>query len=105
MELIIDLKNRLGEGGFGEVFSGTWRGPKVAVQRFKISEDKDEKKTKKMIQDEIEIVKRLKCRYIIQTYDVEEYEGRMVIISDYAELGSLNKVLLNQSISLSWETK
>ena len=58
-----------------------------------------------MIQDEIEIVKRLKCRYIIQTYDVEEYEGRMVVISDYAELGSLNKVLQNQSNPLSWETK
>src|SRR5690606_26902785 len=105
MDLIIDLNNRLGEGGFGQVFLGTWKGQQVAVKRFKILEDEDEEKTKKMIQYEINLVKRLKSRYIIQTYDVIEYKESMIIISDYAEMGSLNKVLKTKSIPLSWETK
>src|SRR5688572_12054996 len=105
MDLIIDLKKRLGEGGFGEVFLGTWKGQKVAIKRFKVIHNVDEKKIKKMIQQEVDLVKLLKSRYIIQTYDVVEYEGTMVIISDYAEMGSLNKVLENESIPLPWETK
>src|SRR4030095_13151286 len=58
-----------------------------------------------MIQYEIDLVKMLKSRYIIQTFDVMEYEGAMVIISDFAEMGSLRKVLENESIALPWETK
>src|SRR6185503_17973943 len=105
MKEVLELEKRLGEGGFGEVYLAKWKGQKVAVKKFKILYNMDEDKTKKMIQQEIEMVKRLNNRYIIQTYDVVEYEGAMVIISDYAELGSLNDVLKNKTISLSWESK
>jgi serine/threonine protein kinase len=34
-----------------------------------------------------------------------EYEGTMVIVSDLAEMESLRKVLENEPITLTWETK
>src|SRR5687767_2166708 len=105
MDLIVDKKNRLGEGGFGQVYLGEWKGQRVAVKRFKILDSESDEKTKKMIQYEIDLVKMLKSRYIIQTFDVMEYEGAMVIISDLAEMGSLRKVLENKSITLTWGTK
>src|SRR5688572_10396097 len=105
MSLVVDKKNCLGEGGFGRVYLGEWKGQKVAVKRFKILDSENDDKTKKMIQYEMDLVKMLKNRYIIQTYDVIEYEGAMVIISDFAEMGSLKKVLKDESIPLSWETK
>jgi hypothetical protein len=34
-ELIFDVKkDYIGEGGYGEVFSGKWLGVKVAIKRF-----------------------------------------------------------------------
>src|SRR4051812_34427820 len=105
MDLIVDKNKCLGEGGFGQVYLGEWKGQKVAIKQFKILDDERDEEIKKMIQYEIELVKMLKSRYIIQTFDVMEYEGAMVIVSDFAEMGSLRKVLDNESIALSWETK
>src|SRR5688572_14596329 len=105
MDLIVDKKKCLGEGGFGQVYQGEWKGQRVAIKRFKILDSESDGKTKKMIRHEIDLVKMLKSRYIIQTFDVLEYEGAMVIVSDFAEMGSLRNVLGNESIILTWETK
>ena len=105
MDLIVDKKKCLGEGGFGQVYLGEWKGQRFAVKRSKILVSESDEITKKTIQQEIDLARILKSRYIIQTFDVMEYEGAMVIVSDLAEMGSLRKVLENESITLTWETK
>src|ERR1700730_15993025 len=97
-ELII---NRLiGRGGFGEVYVGKWNYHTVAIKKFFLSTTDNQ-----LIQQEIDIIKNLRSRYIIQFYGVEKYEGSIVMITDYAERGNLATVLENPKIALSWSLR
>ncbi len=46
MEIQLDGNNRLGEGGYGSVFPGTFRGIKVAVKRVLVIDATNENEEK-----------------------------------------------------------
>ncbi|CAG8641877.1 17099_t:CDS:2, partial [Racocetra fulgida] len=81
------LENKIGEGGYGEVYRGKHEARDVAIKKLLLN-DNDKKQE---IRNEINILKRLKDRNIIQYYGVY-YEGReILIIMDYAENGTLTR--------------
>jgi serine/threonine protein kinase len=90
----------IGRGGFGEVYVGKWNYHRVAIKKFFLSTTDNQ-----LIQQEIDIIKNLRSRYIIQFYGAEKYEGSVVMITDYAERGSLATVLENPKIALSWSLR
>ncbi|KAF9160907.1 hypothetical protein DFQ26_005067, partial [Actinomortierella ambigua] len=57
----------------------------------------------KSIQTEISILRQLRHKHIIQFYNTHEQDGRLYLIMDLAELGSLaNHIIKNQ---FDWQTK
>jgi TPR repeat protein len=97
-ELIFD--KIIGRGGFGEVYVGKWNYHKVAIKKFFLNPNDNQ-----LIQQEIDIIKNLRSRYIIQFYGIENYNGSIVMITDYAERGSLATVLENSKITLNWDLR
>ncbi|KAG0255666.1 hypothetical protein DFQ27_006121 [Actinomortierella ambigua] len=87
-ELVLGAK--LGSGGFGTVYKGAWGVRTVAVKKFSISESES---TKGAIQHEIRLLQKLQDRHIIQFYGATFHEDRLVVIMEYAECGSLTRVI------------
>src|ERR1700733_11529207 len=90
----------IGRGGFGEVYVGKWNYHRVAIKKFFLSTNDDQ-----LIQQEIDIIKNLRSRYIIQFYGIENHNGSVVMITDYAERGNLATVLENRHIKMDWELR
>ncbi|KAF9969104.1 hypothetical protein BGZ73_008695 [Actinomortierella ambigua] len=45
------------------------------------------------IENEVRLLKRLHYRYIIQFYDVVRQHGKVLLVTDFAEFGSLKQVI------------
>ena len=87
------LKHLLGRGGYGEVYYGEWKLQEVAVKKLFLSPHNTPEFDLKDIRREINILKRLRNRYIIQYYDIYSDDQELLIIMDYAENGTLNKFI------------
>jgi len=94
----IKLVRCIGRGGYGEVHYGMWNHQHVAIKQFFLGDDYMD-----TINQEIDLIKNLSNRYIIQFYAVEKYNGRIVMITDYAENGNLSTYLRKNHPS--WDTR
>ncbi|CAG8613630.1 2813_t:CDS:2 [Cetraspora pellucida] len=88
-----DLGRLIGKGGFGEVYHGKWDLQEVAVKKLYLSSQNVSESEIKDIKKEINILQRLKNRYIIQYYDTYSDSHDFLIIMDYAENGTLTKFI------------
>ncbi|KAF9155608.1 hypothetical protein DFQ26_009676 [Actinomortierella ambigua] len=92
----------IGAGAYGSVYGAHWKGRRVAVKELHVVED-DVHRTPDM-QNEIEILKRLKCRHIIQFFGTEYHLGKLVIIMDFADGGSLAGAIDRRELA-DWSTR
>jgi len=81
----------LGKGGYGEVYYGKWKLQDVAVKKLYLSLPNVSESDLKDIMNEINLLKELRNRYIIQYYDTYSDSQELLIIMDYAENGTLTK--------------
>ncbi|MCE8162763.1 MAG: protein kinase [Candidatus Moeniiplasma glomeromycotorum] len=96
-----NLKNLLGEGGYGKVYCGEWKSQDVAIKKLNLSSSNI---SDKEITNEIKILKKLRNRYIIQYYGTYSDEQELLIIMDYAENGTLTKFINdNKNKGHDWE--
>ncbi|KAG0249939.1 hypothetical protein DFQ27_009695 [Actinomortierella ambigua] len=95
----LKLGKCVGEGGFGAVYIGMWHGQRCAVKRFYLREQD------KLIKQEISHVKNLRHRHIIQFLAAETYEGSLVMITDFAEGGTLQSAIQGKRLGDGWVKK
>jgi len=86
-EVFIDTKNILGEGQFGIVYKGEWRGLIVAIKRFS---HLDENK-KKLVENEFKAMTKLHHPNIIQLLGI--IQKPFSIVMEYLPEGSLSMYL------------
>ncbi|KAF9967467.1 hypothetical protein BGZ73_000537, partial [Actinomortierella ambigua] len=96
--MTLQLGACIGEGGFGAVHVGIWNGQRCAVKRFYLRDQSQ------LIMDEVSILKNLRHRHIIQFFAVEIYEGALVLITDFAEGGSLKTAIQDKRLN-GWDMK
>ncbi|KAF9155997.1 hypothetical protein DFQ26_009510, partial [Actinomortierella ambigua] len=95
----LKLGKCVGEGGFGAVYIGMWHGQRCAVKKFHL------RGQDKLIQQEIAHVKNLRHRHIILFLATETYEGSLVMITDFAEGGTLQSAILDRRLGEGWVKK
>ncbi|KAG0256159.1 hypothetical protein DFQ27_005884 [Actinomortierella ambigua] len=95
----LKLGKCVGEGGFGAVYIGMWHGQRCAVKQFHL------RGHDKLIQQEIAHVKNLRHRHIIQFLATETYEGSLVMITDFAEGGTLQSAIKDRRLGGGWVKK
>ncbi|KAF9976997.1 hypothetical protein BGZ73_007303 [Actinomortierella ambigua] len=93
---------RVGDGAYGQVFHAQWEGRKVAIKKFFLGQN--EVGQAEVIQREIQILKLLVDRHIIQFYGTTYHDGRLVLIMDYAAGGSLQQAI-DAGCMADWPTK
>lgn len=106
-ELRVDFTNpgnRLGRGGFGEVWKGRYHGETVAVKRLKRARDADDAATRRREKDflrEVAIHSRLRFPSVVSVYGACFKDGEWLLVMEYCQEGSLEDVLRDGKIELT----
>ncbi|MCO5570040.1 hypothetical protein L7F22_023754 [Adiantum nelumboides] len=92
-------KNRLGSGGFGEVFQGVLPSSGVAIAAKRLS--KESKQGVKEFVSEVTTIGRLRHRNLVPLLGWCQEKG-FVLVYELMPHGSLDKLLFNPQEKLSW---
>jgi serine/threonine protein kinase len=84
----------IGVGGFGKVFKGKWRGARVAVKVMK--DQNPQPREMEAFQKEIELVTKLRHKNIVNFIGAVVTPGKMCMVSEFIELGSLQGLIDKQ---------
>ncbi|KAG0250836.1 copper transport protein ctr1 [Actinomortierella ambigua] len=96
------IHSLIGAGAYGHVYHASWKERRVAVKKFYVVQDDVHQIA--AIQREVEILKTLAYRHIIQFYGTTYHEGMLLLIMDYAEGGSLQRAITARRLT-DWPTK
>ncbi|KAF9975723.1 hypothetical protein BGZ73_000525 [Actinomortierella ambigua] len=92
----------IGSGGYGHVYHASWKGRTAAVKKFFVAQE--DVNHSDAIRREIDILKTLVDRHIIQFYGTDYHEGSLVLIMDYAEGGCLKNAIDSGRVT-DWPAK
>ncbi|KAF9157577.1 hypothetical protein DFQ26_008594 [Actinomortierella ambigua] len=96
----LKLGKCIGQGGYGTVYHARLGSQSCAVKQVMLTRLEYQQIA---IQQEVHILERLRHRYIIQFYRTEYLDGKLAIVMDYAEGGSLTAAILRRR--LDWPAK
>ncbi|ELP94573.1 protein serine/threonine kinase, putative [Entamoeba invadens IP1] len=108
----LDVITKLGEGSFGIVYMGNYRGNFVAIKKMKqiaspntlTNEITDEKKSLQEFENEVNMLDKFRSEFIVHFYGAVFIPNKVCMVTEYAQFGSLNDVL-KQKKSTEVETK
>ncbi|KAG0259061.1 copper transport protein ctr1, partial [Actinomortierella ambigua] len=99
----VDQRAKLGSGTFGTVHQARYGDQPCAAKTFFVSQSELDRK---IIDKEITVLQRLRFRHVIQFYRTHEQDGRIYLLMELAEKGSLAHAITERHISHNdWETK
>ncbi|ELP92022.1 protein serine/threonine kinase, putative [Entamoeba invadens IP1] len=93
---LIEAK-KLGEGSFGVVYLGEFRGDKVAIKKMKQSSD--DKSSKKEFEDEVSMLDKFRSEYIVHFYGAVFIPNKVCLVTEFAQFGSLQDLINNKTSS------
>lgn len=86
-ELVIDSKKPVGDGGFGTVYRGQYRGTDAAIKILKVQELPDD--ALEEFSREIDLMAKLRHKNIVQFLGASRVQGKFAIVTEFIELGSV----------------
>ncbi|ELP86031.1 tyrosine protein kinase, putative [Entamoeba invadens IP1] len=87
-------EKRLGEGSFGIVYLGEFRGYKVAIKKMKEGCDDEIKITE--FEKEVLMLDKFRCDYLVHFYGAVFIPNKICIVTEFAQYGSLNDLIKNR---------
>ena len=93
----------IGEGAFGMVFVGTYRGQKVAVKKMKARNLTEEQE--KEFKHEVNMLTQYRHACVVNLVGAVYTEGEISIVTEFADYGSLSKVWAKEKISFDLKIK
>ncbi|KLL05030.1 MAG: serine/threonine-protein kinase sepA-like [Mycoplasmataceae bacterium RV_VA103A] len=87
------LERLIGKGGYGEVYRGKWKSQDVVVKKLYLSFGDVFQNDINDIMNEVNILKSLRNKYIIQYYGAYFDNQELLVIMDHAENGNLTKFI------------
>eukprot|EP01105_Mastigella_eilhardi_P001538 TRINITY_DN11839_c1_g1_i1.p1 TRINITY_DN11839_c1_g1~~TRINITY_DN11839_c1_g1_i1.p1 ORF type:complete len:966 (-),score=186.81 TRINITY_DN11839_c1_g1_i1:155-3052(-) len=94
----------IGEGAFGAVFRGTWRGQEVAAKVMKNQEVMD-KKTVQDFKHEVQILETLRNPYVVNFLGACHFPGSFMILTEFMPLGNLRSCITKNAFSNTLKVK
>ncbi|ELP83598.1 protein serine/threonine kinase, putative [Entamoeba invadens IP1] len=82
---------KLGEGSFGIVYKGTYRGNVVAIKKLK--EVGDNKGSMEEFENEVSMLDKFRSEYIVHFYGAVSIPSKVCMVTEFAQYGSLNDLI------------
>ncbi|EDR26223.1 protein serine/threonine kinase, putative [Entamoeba dispar SAW760] len=79
----------IGEGSFGIVFKGKYRGTTVVIKKFKNMGDESLKEFEK----EVTMLDKFRCDYVVYFYGAVFVPNKICIVTEFAQFGSLEDLM------------
>jgi len=99
----LSLESKIGEGGFGVVFKGTWRSSAVAIKQIKNGVTLTDSELAEFLK-EAKLMRDLKLHpHVVSFFGL--CANPLCIITEYCDRGSLYGVLHNKSYSIDFKRK
>ncbi|ELP83512.1 hypothetical protein EIN_377670 [Entamoeba invadens IP1] len=93
----------IGEGAFGMVFRGTYRGRDVAIKKMKARNLTQEQE--KEFNHEVSMMTQLRHNCVVELIGAVYTEGEISIVTEFAEYGSLSKIWGKQPVNYQLKVK
>ncbi|BFU25509.1 serine/threonine kinase, putative [Entamoeba histolytica] len=93
----IKEEKKIGEGIFGIVYVGEFRGNKVAIKKMKQVEESEDKK--KEFEKEVAMLDKFQDEYIIQFYGGVFIPNKICMVTEFAEYGSIQNIMNKRKIT------
>ena len=87
----IQEEKKLGEGSFGIVFLGTFRGKRVAIKKMKSM--KNDEKSMREFEKEVQMLDKFRSEYIINFYGACFVPLKISMVTEFAEYGSIEDLM------------
>ncbi|KAG0269047.1 hypothetical protein DFQ27_004979 [Actinomortierella ambigua] len=97
----LKLESMIGSGAFGTVYRGRYNFRNAAIKKFRLSQctmSQDD------IDNEIRLLQSLQYRHIIQFYGVVRQQDEILLVTDFAERGSLKRAI-DRAQLVTWAEK
>lgn len=102
-ELLFDFQNIVGDGSYGTVFKGTYRGQEVAVKVLKVQEMPQE--IFEEFEREIDLMNKLRHKNIVQFIGASKVPNKLAIVTEFIELGNVASLLTKGPIAYALKLK
>ena len=96
MLYLLYYDKKIGEGTFGIVYKGIFRGNTVAIKKMK--EIKQTTESMEEFNKEITMLDKFRCSYIIHFYGAVFIPNKICIVTEFATYGSLNDLIHKHEI-------
>ncbi|EMD45197.1 serine/threonine kinase, putative [Entamoeba histolytica KU27] len=91
-------EKKIGEGSFGIVYLGIFRGNKVAIKRLKQLQCEEDELEE--FEKEIDMLDKFRSDYIVYFYGAVFIPSKMCIVTEFAKYGSLRDLMKNKNLHL-----
>ncbi|ELP87898.1 protein serine/threonine kinase, putative [Entamoeba invadens IP1] len=93
-ELVEETK--IGEGSFGIVYKGTFRGNVVAIKKMKQCAQEEENGEIEEFEKEVEMLDKFRSQYIVHFYGAVFIPNKICMVTEFAQYGSLHDLIKNK---------
>ncbi|ELP84989.1 protein serine/threonine kinase, putative [Entamoeba invadens IP1] len=87
----LKVEKKLGEGSFGIVYKGKYRGNVVAIKKLKSLSDYENVVTE--FEKEVDMLVKFRSEYIVHFYGAVFIPSKVCIVTDFSQHGSLNDLI------------
>eukprot|EP00727_Mastigamoeba_balamuthi_P006829 m51a1_g2767 putative tyrosine (836) ;mRNA; r:999894-1003775 len=95
----LEVGTLVGEGSFGTVFRGTWRGNTVAIKQLRNAGDLNAKELLR----EIEVMECIRSPYIVGFFGAAITSSQVCLVTEYIENGSLTAIMRKYNLSTQYK--
>ncbi|ELP85467.1 tyrosine protein kinase, putative [Entamoeba invadens IP1] len=91
----IEETKKLGEGSFGIVYKGIYRGNIVAIKKMKQIENKEDGLVE--FEKEVSMLDKFRSEYIVHFYGAVFVPNKICMVTEFAQFGSLQDLMKNKT--------
>eukprot|EP01107_Rhizomastix_libera_P017538 TRINITY_DN847_c1_g1_i1.p1 TRINITY_DN847_c1_g1~~TRINITY_DN847_c1_g1_i1.p1 ORF type:complete len:1221 (+),score=313.37 TRINITY_DN847_c1_g1_i1:47-3709(+) len=97
----IDIGRKIGQGGFGAVYQGKYRGEDIAIKQFKKMEGSGDEgaSTQEQMENEILLMSKLRSPYLVSFFGVVHTPSHSFIAMELCKYGTLRDYLEKEKVS------
>jgi LIM domain kinase 1 len=97
----LEFDKAIGEGAFGKVYKGTWRGEESAIKSMRLKDDK----MRAQITREIGVLRELTHYAIVHFKGISKRDDELLLVMELVKGGELYDLIIDKDVVMTWTTK